>query len=87
MFLVFQAKYNVACHEKDEIRDQNRKLESQISDLKENMNRCVASNKIEVRIPRWCWIAEKESALIEAALCARLPRAGGGAPGGGDLRH
>ncbi|XP_075874199.1 kinesin-like protein KIF15 [Nelusetta ayraudi] len=44
------AKYNVACHEKDEIRDQNLKLESQISDFKETMNKCITSNKIEVEV-------------------------------------
>lgn len=48
-FFIFQAKYNVACHEKDEIRDENQKLESQISDIKETMNRCITSNKIEVK--------------------------------------
>lgn len=32
------------------------------------MNRCIASNKIEVKIPRWCWIVEKESTLNENTL-------------------
>lgn len=48
MYLWFQAKYNASCQEKDEIREQNLKMKTEISDFKETMNRCIASNKIEV---------------------------------------
>lgn len=48
MYLLIQAKYNASCQEKDEIREQNLKMNAEISDFKETMNRCIASNKIEV---------------------------------------
>lgn len=48
MSLLFQAKYNAACQEKDEIREQNSKMKTEISDFKETIIRCIASNKIEV---------------------------------------
>lgn len=50
MPLLFQAKYNVASLERENIRQQNSKMEIEICDLKETLDRRVASNKIEVRL-------------------------------------
>lgn len=47
---LFQAKYNVALLERENIRQQNAKMEIEICDLKEALDRRVASNKIEVRL-------------------------------------
>lgn len=44
------AKYNAACHEKDDIREQNSKMQAEICDLKETIDRRIASNKIEVEV-------------------------------------
>lgn len=48
MSLLSQAKYNAACLEREDIREQNSKMQTEICDLKETIDRCVASNKIEV---------------------------------------
>lgn len=48
-FLLFQAKYNAACLEREDTREQNSKMQTEICDLKENLDSVVASNKIEVR--------------------------------------
>lgn len=50
MSLLFQAKYNAACLERDDIREQNSKMQAEICDLKETLDRRVASNKIEVSL-------------------------------------
>lgn len=47
---LFQAKYNVACLERENIRQQNSKMEIEICDLKEALDRRLASNRIEVRL-------------------------------------
>ncbi|KAM6969130.1 kinesin-like protein KIF15 [Tautogolabrus adspersus] len=44
------AKYNAACLERDDIREQNSKMQTEICDLKETLDRGVASNKIEVEV-------------------------------------
>ncbi|XP_029983240.1 kinesin-like protein KIF15 isoform X2 [Sphaeramia orbicularis] len=44
------AKYNAACLEKEEIREQNSKMRAEIVDIKEAIDRRVASNKIEVEV-------------------------------------
>ncbi|XP_030574853.1 kinesin-like protein KIF15 [Archocentrus centrarchus] len=43
-------KWNTACHERDDIREQNCRLQEEICDLKETIDRKVASNKIEVEV-------------------------------------
>lgn len=47
-FLLFQAKYDAACLEREDTREQNSKMQTEICDLKENLDSVVASNKIEV---------------------------------------
>uniref|UniRef100_A0A8C4FH45 Kinesin motor domain-containing protein n=1 Tax=Dicentrarchus labrax TaxID=13489 RepID=A0A8C4FH45_DICLA len=44
------AKYNTACLEREDIREQYSKLQTEICDLKETLDRCLASNKIEVEV-------------------------------------
>ncbi|KAF6732950.1 Kinesin-like protein KIF15 [Oryzias melastigma] len=44
------AKYNTACLERENLREQNCKMQTEICDLKERLERSVASNKIEVEI-------------------------------------
>ncbi|XP_038142186.1 kinesin-like protein KIF15-B [Cyprinodon tularosa] len=44
------AKYNAACAERDNIRGQNQKLDAEIADIKETMQRKMLSNKIEVEV-------------------------------------
>uniref|UniRef100_A0A4W6FKR3 Kinesin family member 15 n=1 Tax=Lates calcarifer TaxID=8187 RepID=A0A4W6FKR3_LATCA len=44
------AKYNAACLEREDIREQNSKMQTEICDLKENLDKSVASNKIEVEV-------------------------------------
>uniref|UniRef100_A0A3Q2FLP7 Kinesin family member 15 n=1 Tax=Cyprinodon variegatus TaxID=28743 RepID=A0A3Q2FLP7_CYPVA len=44
------AKYNAACTDRDNIRGQNQKLDAEIADLKETMQRKMLSNKIEVEV-------------------------------------
>uniref|UniRef100_H3DIZ8 Kinesin family member 15 n=1 Tax=Tetraodon nigroviridis TaxID=99883 RepID=H3DIZ8_TETNG len=46
----FTAKYNAACLERDEVTKGNSKMQMEICDLKETLERCVASNKIEVEV-------------------------------------
>lgn len=48
MSLLFQAKCNAACLEKEDFREQNSKMQTEICDLKETLERHVASNRIEV---------------------------------------
>ncbi|XP_054909204.1 kinesin-like protein KIF15-B [Poeciliopsis prolifica] len=43
-------KYNSACCERDNMRKQNQKMQDEISELKETMERKMASNKIEVEV-------------------------------------
>nr|XP_046268051.1 kinesin-like protein KIF15-A [Scatophagus argus] len=43
-------KYDAACIEREDIREQNSKMQTEICDLKETLDRCVASNKIEVEV-------------------------------------
>lgn len=47
---LFQAKYDAACLERKEISEQYSKMQKEICDLKETIDRSVASNKIEVRL-------------------------------------
>ncbi|XP_067470314.1 kinesin-like protein KIF15 [Thunnus thynnus] len=44
------AKYNAACLEREDIREQNSKMQTEICDFKEKLDRNVASNKIEVEV-------------------------------------
>uniref|UniRef100_I3KW60 Kinesin family member 15 n=1 Tax=Oreochromis niloticus TaxID=8128 RepID=I3KW60_ORENI len=44
------AKCNAACCERDNIKEQNCKMQEEICDLKETLDRRVASNKIEVEV-------------------------------------
>ncbi|XP_041827178.1 kinesin-like protein KIF15-B [Melanotaenia boesemani] len=44
------AKYNAACLERENIREQNSKMQTEICDLKETLERTAASNKIEVEV-------------------------------------
>ncbi|XP_065822767.1 kinesin-like protein KIF15 [Labrus bergylta] len=44
------AKYNAACLERDDITEQNSKMQTEICDLKETLDRGLASNKIEVEV-------------------------------------
>ncbi|TKS86576.1 Kinesin-like protein KIF15-A [Collichthys lucidus] len=44
------AKYNAACLERENIREQSLKMQSDICDLKETLDRRVASNQIEVEV-------------------------------------
>lgn len=44
------AKYNAACLEREDIREQNLKMQTEICDLKEALDRRVASNQIEVEV-------------------------------------
>ncbi|XP_068582457.1 kinesin-like protein KIF15 [Cebidichthys violaceus] len=44
------AKFNAACLEREDIREQNSKMQAEICDLKEALDRRVASNKIEVEV-------------------------------------
>lgn len=48
MSLLFQAKYNTACLEREDTREQNCRMQAEICDLKERLDRKVASNAIEV---------------------------------------
>lgn len=50
MPLLFQAKYNAACLEREDITEQNSKMQTEICDLKETLDRRVASNQIEVSL-------------------------------------
>ncbi|KAK5857402.1 hypothetical protein PBY51_010650 [Eleginops maclovinus] len=44
------AKYNVACLEREDLQGQNSKMQAETCDLKEHIERRVASNKIEVEV-------------------------------------
>uniref|UniRef100_UPI0037E86546 kinesin-like protein KIF15 n=1 Tax=Semicossyphus pulcher TaxID=241346 RepID=UPI0037E86546 len=44
------AKYNAACLERDDMSEHNSKMQTEICDLKETLERSVASNKIEVEV-------------------------------------
>ncbi|KAG7510287.1 kinesin KIF15 [Solea senegalensis] len=44
------AKYNDVCLEREDFREQNVKKQTEICDLRETLERCVASNKIEVEV-------------------------------------
>lgn len=48
--LLFQAKYIAACLEREDIVEKNTKMQTEICDLKESLERSLASNKIEVRL-------------------------------------
>lgn len=50
MSLLLQAKNNAASLEREDIREQNSKMQAEICDLKEALERRVASNKIEVSL-------------------------------------
>ncbi|XP_028993905.1 kinesin-like protein KIF15-B [Betta splendens] len=43
-------KYKAACFQREEMRQQNASMQTEICDLKETLNRGVASNKIEVEV-------------------------------------
>lgn len=49
MLFLYQAKYNAACLQRDDFRQENAQIQAEICDLKEMLERSVASNKIEVR--------------------------------------
>ncbi|XP_034531581.1 kinesin-like protein KIF15-A [Notolabrus celidotus] len=44
------AKYDAACQERDDMREQDSKTQTEICNLKETLERSVASNKIEVEV-------------------------------------
>ncbi|XP_035465238.1 kinesin-like protein KIF15-A isoform X1 [Scophthalmus maximus] len=44
------AKYNAACLDREDIREQNAKVKTEICDLQEALDRSLASNKIEVEV-------------------------------------
>ncbi|XP_062253695.1 kinesin-like protein KIF15 [Platichthys flesus] len=44
------AKFNTSCLERDDMREQNSKMQTEMCDLKESLDRSVASNKIEVEV-------------------------------------
>ncbi|XP_047466800.1 kinesin-like protein KIF15-A isoform X2 [Mugil cephalus] len=46
------AKYNSACLEREDMREQNCKMQAEICDLKESLDRKVASNAVEVELLR-----------------------------------
>lgn len=43
-----KAKYNAAYLEKEAVREENAKMRKEVLELKESLDRSVASNKIEV---------------------------------------
>lgn len=45
---MFKAKYNAACQERENIREQNHQMKAEMCELKETVERNVASYKIEV---------------------------------------
>lgn len=47
---LLQAKFNATCLEREDIREHNSKMQAEIYDLKESLDRRVASNQIEVRL-------------------------------------
>uniref|UniRef100_A0A665WIJ7 Kinesin family member 15 n=1 Tax=Echeneis naucrates TaxID=173247 RepID=A0A665WIJ7_ECHNA len=75
----FQAKYNATCLERDDIREQNFKMQTEICDLKEALERRVASNKIEVEVlqeemtyateevERLTKVLDEQSSLLQAS--------------------
>nr|XP_019940782.1 PREDICTED: kinesin-like protein KIF15 [Paralichthys olivaceus] len=44
------AKYNAACLEREDMKEQNSKMQTEMCDMKETLDRSVASNKIEVEV-------------------------------------
>lgn len=50
MSLLFQVKNNAACLEREDIREQNSKMQAEICDLKETLDRRLASDRIEVSL-------------------------------------
>lgn len=50
MSLFLQAKCNAACLEREDFREQNSKMQTEICDLKETLARYVTSNRIEVSL-------------------------------------
>uniref|UniRef100_A0A665WIG0 Kinesin family member 15 n=1 Tax=Echeneis naucrates TaxID=173247 RepID=A0A665WIG0_ECHNA len=73
------AKYNATCLERDDIREQNFKMQTEICDLKEALERRVASNKIEVEVlqeemtyateevERLTKVLDEQSSLLQAS--------------------
>ncbi|XP_036006720.1 kinesin-like protein KIF15-B [Fundulus heteroclitus] len=78
-FKDINAKYNAACCERDNIRGQNQKMQAEISELKENLERKMASNKIEVEVmqeeivyateevERLTKVCDEQQSLLQAA--------------------
>uniref|UniRef100_A0A3Q2ZVJ2 Kinesin family member 15 n=1 Tax=Kryptolebias marmoratus TaxID=37003 RepID=A0A3Q2ZVJ2_KRYMA len=44
------AKYDAACHERENIREQNHQMQAEMCELRETLDRKLASNKIEVEV-------------------------------------
>ncbi|KAM9842620.1 kinesin-like protein KIF15 [Aulostomus maculatus] len=73
------AKYNTACLERDDIKEQNSKMQTEICDLKECVERSIASNKIEVEVlqeevtyaaeevERLTKVLDEQNSLLQAA--------------------
>uniref|UniRef100_A0A3Q3GD65 Kinesin family member 15 n=1 Tax=Labrus bergylta TaxID=56723 RepID=A0A3Q3GD65_9LABR len=68
------AKYNAACLERDDITEQNSKMQTEICDLKETLDRGLASNKIEVRgclcheeVERLTKVLDEQNGLLQAS--------------------
>lgn len=73
------AKCSAACLERDDIKEQNSKMQTEISNLKETLERCEASNKIEVEVlqeevvyateevERLAKVLDEQSSLLQAA--------------------
>lgn len=47
---LLQAKYNAACLERKSVEEQNTKMQAEITELKEALERSNASSKIEVSV-------------------------------------
>lgn len=50
MASLFQVKYNAACLEREDIRERNSKMQTEICNLKETSDRHAASSQIEVSL-------------------------------------
>ncbi|XP_054653545.1 kinesin-like protein KIF15-B isoform X2 [Dunckerocampus dactyliophorus] len=73
------AKYNSACLERENISGQNSNMQAEITELKETLERCIASNKIEVEVlqeemidaneevKRLSKVLDEQNSLLQAA--------------------
>ncbi|KAM9355767.1 kinesin-like protein KIF15 isoform 2-T2 [Pholidichthys leucotaenia] len=73
------AKSNAACLEREDLREQNRKMQKEICDLRETLDRGLTSNKIEVEllqeeivyaseeVERLTKVVDEQNSLLQAA--------------------